>query len=44
VLDTFVKSVFEEKKKCDLNLANLYQASINAWKRLPVSSKRSAPV
>jgi hypothetical protein len=31
VLDTFLKSVFEEKNKWDLNPANLYQASIYAW-------------
>jgi hypothetical protein len=31
VLDTFFKSVFEEKKKWDLNPANLYQASVYAW-------------
>ena len=31
VLDTFLKSVFEEKKKWDLSPANLYQASVYAW-------------
>ena len=31
VLDTFLKSVFEEKKKWDLNQANLYQGCIYAW-------------
>jgi hypothetical protein len=31
VLDTFLKSVFEEKKKWDLHPANLYQASVYAW-------------
>jgi hypothetical protein len=31
VLDTFLKSVFEEKKRWDLNATNLYQASIYAW-------------
>ena len=31
VLDTFLKSVFEEKKKWDLNPVNLYQASVYAW-------------
>jgi hypothetical protein len=31
VLDTFLKSVFEEKKKWDLNPTNLYQASMYAW-------------
>jgi hypothetical protein len=31
VLDTLFKSVFEEKKKWNLNPANLYQASVYAW-------------
>jgi hypothetical protein len=31
VLDTFLKSVIEEKKKWDLKSANLYQASVYAW-------------
>jgi hypothetical protein len=31
VLDTFLKSVFEEKRKWDLKAANLYQASVYAW-------------
>jgi hypothetical protein len=31
VLDTFLKSVFEEKKKWDLNRNHLYQASVYAW-------------
>lgn len=31
VLDTFLKSVFEEKKRWDLNPTNVYQASIYAW-------------
>jgi len=36
-LDTFLKSVFEEKKKWDLNPTNLYQASIYAWNRTNVA-------
>jgi hypothetical protein len=31
VLDTFLKSVFEDKKKWDLKSASLYQASVYAW-------------
>jgi hypothetical protein len=31
VLDTFLKSVVEEKRKWNLNSVNLYQACIYAW-------------
>ena len=31
VLDAFLKSIFEEKKKWDLNPTSFYQASIYAW-------------
>jgi uncharacterized protein (DUF608 family) len=31
VLDTFLKSVLEERKKWDLKPGNLYQASVYAW-------------
>ena len=31
VLDAFLKSIIEDKRKLDLKPANLYQASIYAW-------------
>jgi hypothetical protein len=34
VLDAFLKSAIEEKKKLDLKLGNFYQACIYAWNAL----------